>query len=449
MAPADAISTTDALIAVMSTDAQLLPNRVPSLLTTYVAHETIAVLGARGAWQGWRDGMPETETLESVETCDVCGTTTDTHSMDCVPCRSCSERVNYYDRCETCHHCESCCLCSYCESCDSRYRYSDSMCGECGYCESCCDCDQDSGLIHDYSYTPDEITFHSLGEDGQLRRQYSSSRAPDGATYLGLEIETEAVHGDPETIAEIWSEYSSFGYAKHDGSLSDGVECVTHPYTYAALRSAGLDRTLAQMAKAGARAWGTGTCGLHIHVSRRAFAHRSHMWRFARALDALQTELIKLAGRNSDEWATWRTDRPDTIRDVDYVTGRPIWRTYYGGRPPATKIVAGKAESGTRYRAINLENRHTIELRFWRGSLNPIHVLGAAAVTDALVEWTRQMPFRQVRQGLKWLDFMLWAQDHLPSQQYDDITALATRRGLGAFPIDTRTDNEESLACAS
>lgn len=347
---------------------------------------------------------------EELETCDNCRQTS--HSCECERCYSCEE-PRYPDRlCRNCHECRDCCECSYCESCERRH-YADDMCGECDYCTGCCDCSSDSDLIHDYSYTPSELEFVSLSDSGNLVRQYSSGRAPDGATYLGLEIETEAVHGSPHEIAEVWSEYSPFGYAKHDGSLSDGVECVTHPYTYQALRHADLASTLGRMAKTGARAWGTGTCGLHIHVSRRTFAHRSHMWRFVRALDSFQSELIRLAGRNDSQWASWETDE-----GLAYGKGR------------ATKIVAGKASNGTRYRAINMENRHTIELRFWRGSLAPHAVYGAAAITDALVQWTRDMPFRQVREGLYFTDFMSWVEENLSDTQYQDIYTLALKRNM-------------------
>lgn len=373
----------------------------------------------------------ETETETETERCDVCNYVDGQHSSDCVECRDCGDRVDRFaDRCSTCRSCFNCCSCYYCPACEDRYRHSDAMCGSCDYCNSCCEC-SDNGPIHDYNYSPDEITFHAVGADGRIKTKYTASRAPDAATYLGLEIETEAVHGDPESIAQIWVD-SPFGYAKHDGSLSDGVECVTHPYTYQALRVNDLGATLARLAKSGARAWGTNTCGLHIHVSRRAFAHRSHMWRFVRALDSLQNELIQLAGRHSTEWAPWATDSPDYHG-----------RYGYSDRPRATKVVAGKATNGTRYRAINMANRHTIELRFWRGSLNPIHVLGAAAVTDALVEWTRTMTFRTVRQGLTWSDFYMWAADHMTGQQFDDITALAVRRG---FALGAAQDDNEEVA---
>lgn len=389
--------------------------------------------------------MPVTtdETQESQEVqedrCDICHRSTERYGYgycECHECSACGHRLTFgsQDWCSSCDRCHSCCECYICgwRYCQARID-SEDYCFECERCWSCCCCcDEDepsSEFIHDYSYRPDEVTWIRTDPTGKrIIRDYTGGSTPDAATYLGLEIETEAYQCNADDIAEIWT-MSPFGYAKHDGSLSDGAECVTWPITYQALKALCLETTLGQMAKMGARAWGTGTCGLHIHVSRRAFEHRSHLWRFCRALDSLQGELIRLAGRHSQEWASWVTDDPD----------KP-----YCSRPPATKVVAGKAYNGTRYRAINLENRHTVELRFWRGTLNPVGVLGAAAIVDGLVEWTRPMPFRAIRQGLSWSQFVIWARANLPTDQWTDIAALAAKR-LG----ETETETGDDLECAS
>ncbi len=61
-------------------------------------------------------------------------------------------------------------------------------------------------------------------------------------------------------------------YCKHDGSLEDGFEIVTHPMSleyhekhmpWAAV--------LQEAVSMGYRSHQAGTCGLHIHVSRSAF----------------------------------------------------------------------------------------------------------------------------------------------------------------------------------
>lgn len=340
----------------------------------------------------------------------------------CWVCPSCENRVEYI--CESCARCEGCCECMRCDNCEEMYR---SVCPDCDCCGDCCGCHEGSDLIENYSYSPSPLTFHSV-QEGRIYADRSYRAAPDDQAYMGLEIETEAVHGSPKDIARVWLD-SGFGYAKEDGSLSDGVECVTHPHTYAALKHKDrLATTLGQMSKAGARAWGTSTCGLHIHVSRKTFAQRSHLWRFCSAITSLREPLVRLAGRDGGQWCSWDTDDGDGYRR---------------GNPSPTKIVAGKAYQATRYVAVNLENTYTVELRFWRGSINPVHVLGAAAITDALVKWTRVMPFRTVRAGLTWDGFMSWAADHVSPEQYADIAALADRRHL------TYPTKGEATACAS
>lgn len=370
----------------------------------------------------------ETEDNCYCSTCSRCGERVETACDNCERCDPCCrcDRCRYCDRmvdscCGSCQGCERCCECCCCYSCDSLV-YPDDFCGECDRCTECCHCDDGSDIIHDYGYRPSPIAFHDVS-DGRVRVRQDRREAPDNGIYLGLEIEVEAVHGEAEDIAQVWVD-APFGYPKSDGSLSDGVECVTHPYTYEALRVANLPQTLTRLSEAGARAWGPGTCGLHIHISRKAFAQKSHLWRFANALTRLQNELTTLAGRSGGQWASWATDE------------------YH---PSPTKIIAGKKYSQTRYVALNLENTYTVECRFWRGSLNRDHVMGAAAITDALVRWTAVMPYRQVRDGLTWDDFMTWAYFNLSNLQYDDIVALCRRRHL-SYPI---YPTQGETACAS
>ena len=373
----------------------------------------------------------------------------------------------------------------YCNYCDANtvHDSDDHRCSNCGdrmayhdYCDYCeettCGCDHGHDYeamgIQEYNWKPDTIDFHGDVETQYVTRMRGGyPAAPDAQTYLGLEVECEGVHCGPGELAQVWND-SGLGWVATDGSLTDeGVECKTAPATYGALeRRLPLESTLVRLAKVGGRAWGPGHCGLHIHVNRKAFSGRAHAWRFAAAHEAMSTEFRTLSGRQGDEsycqwpkkadsvemkvarqtrieWFQTRYERAPTDSEL---SGYPEWQQD-GKR--ATKVIAGKALNSDRYVNLNVCEK-TIELRFWRGSLRPSHVLGACALADAMVEYTRGMRFPDVRAGITWSKFQTWAAANLPSGQVTRIVNLATLRGVEVAPEmfdrveeDARASREE------
>ena len=95
----------------------------------------------------------------------------------------------------------------------------------------------------------------------------------DDKLFVGIEMETEAKRGNWDTRREA-SEYAQrlepmeLAYLKNDGSLNCGFEIVTHPMTHDFLKNEAdeLWSTLENLrTNMNMMAWGTGTCGLHIH----------------------------------------------------------------------------------------------------------------------------------------------------------------------------------------
>jgi hypothetical protein len=266
-----------------------------------------------------------------------------------------------------------------------------------------------------YGDNPDAIIWRGA-TDIETRCGHSYPPAPTSEAYLGLEIEVEAVGCDANDIAETWNA-SDLGWSKHDGSLSDGVELVSHPTTFERLASSDIARVIGDVNAMGGRAWDPGTCGLHIHVSRKAFADKAHLWRFAAAHQRMSETLQALAGRGNVTYSSW----------PEYRSDRDLSRDPYGP-VQATKVIAGKAYSSERYVAINLLNSGTVELRYWRGTTLAVGVLGAAAVESALFYWTRDLSVRDIASGrMTWERFLAWAQANRPAE-YEAILALADLR---------------------
>ena len=334
------------------------------------------------------------------------GTTTSSGDPVCdscvVMCTKCEDVITCDDEfndvegelwCQSCTNNDA----HWCDLCDTYftgYTYgtddsSDSMCERCyenntTYCEDCdqtylngCeynhDEDVDTRLVHDYSYRPDP-KFHS-SEDENTR------------LYFGIEVETEVRGGSYENrryAAEyaVRLEHEGLAYLKSDGSLECGFEIVSHPMThnYFMNKASTLWNTIGALkSNYDMMAWGTKTCGLHIHISRAGFNGGSHQHRFLQLVYNNKDFYEVLAGRSSSHWAKFDDN-------VDPSTGQ--------------KSLKHKFERGgsDRYAAVNTNNRQTLEMRIFRGSLNTRFIKSCIDLAHASVEFTRVMSVPEVRE---------------------------------------------------
>ena len=262
--------------------------------------------------------------------------------------------------CERCYENNT----TYCEDCDSVYLNG---------CEYNHDEDNDSRLIHDYSYRPDPKFYSS--EDEQTR------------LYFGIEIETEVRGGDygqRRVAAEYAQQLESEGlaYLKSDGSLECGFEIVTHPlsHSYFMNDASTLWNTIGILKERyDMMAWGTKTCGLHIHISRAGFSGGSHQHRFLQLVYNNKDFYEVLAGRSSSHWAKFDDN-------IDPTTGAKSFKH---------KFERGGSD---RYSAVNTNNRQTLEMRIFRGSLNTRFIKSCIDLAHASVEFTRVMSVPEVRE---------------------------------------------------
>jgi hypothetical protein len=127
-------------------------------------------------------------------------------------------------------------------------------------------------------------------------------------------------------------------------------------------------------------AWGTKTCGLHVHISRAGFNGGSHQHRFLQLVYNNKDFYEVLAGRSSSHWAKFDDN-------VDPDTGRKSFKHKFD------------RHGSDRYSAVNTNNRNTLEMRIFRGSLNPRFIKSAIDLAHASVEFTRVMSVKEVRDG--------------------------------------------------
>ncbi len=318
-------------------------------------------------------------------------------------CDSCLD--NHYSECDDCGHyehndnitcdssttlCSSCYENNYitCEQCNTivhtdYYRYAEctgeSLCESCydsHYCE-CSECNPDicdssieshcDNLINDgadaiLDYHPKiDWTFHK-----------SKTDTPDNP-FIGLELESEA--GDDGNINQSCIDLAGLIPNKfiicHDGSLTDGIEVITTPHKYQALRGLKLKAICNTLKSNGMTSHDAKTCGFHIHVERKQWTNK-----YLNNKLAIKSE----------------------ISQVDRLIQSTFNKLNYNGfikkfskRENSQIDQYCKLDIGySRYLAVNLSNDKTIEFRIWNGSLNYERLRANLIFTLAFMDYMQE-----------------------------------------------------------
>ena len=300
-------------------------------------------------------------------------------------CESCAD--NYY----TCDHCDN--LFSdqniavntigitLCEYCYNEYYFTCEGCGEVypqedgeyingyNYCTTCANDHQD--CILSYSYKPNPIFF-----------------GDDNAGY-GIELEIDNGDCREEAAKAITEAGGDHIYLKEDGSLSyAGFEVVTHPATldyhinhfpWTEICDAALSY--------GYRSHDTDTCGLHIHASRSLFGDTQMEQDLTIAKIILlvdrwyDSHIVRFARRNLSKMRHW-ADKPNA--DI-----RP-------GDNDSDAVYKSKKTADSRYKAVNLCNRRTVEFRFFRGTLKRDTIIASIQWVDTIIKYCRNTPLNDL-----------------------------------------------------
>lgn len=376
------------------------------------------------------DDAYETESCEAVcsdcvRVCDCCGDVgtenddynlvdgdrwcedcTDRNASWCESCEEMSRHGNNYIADRDAYWCDSCTTSTYyCEDC-SNYYYE-------GFCEDC----QDNRLIHDYNYRPDPI-FHATKDNERL--------------FFGIEVEVEAGRNLSDA-----SEYAhqlesmDIAYLKSDGSLNCGFEIVTHPMTHDFYKNEvpELYETLNTLRLShGVTSWGTGTCGVHIHVSRSGFNGGAHMHRFLNLVYSNQDFYETMAGRSSDRWAKFS--------DVEMFN--PRTRTY----SKSFRRKLNPDRGSDRYSAVNTNNSATLEMRIFRGTTKENVLKSYIDLAHASVEYTRTLSVKEVANGAllpePFIAYII-ANEHIYSELVERINRIY-------IPTDFIRSNEQKVS---
>ena len=296
-------------------------------------------------------------------------------------CRDCGDR-HWNDDSADGDLCQTCYDEDYvrCERCDAVIHYDDACYHEDEeyhdhpYCRDCFDMDE---TIHDYYYKPEPIFYG------------------DGPRYLGVELELDD-GGENEFCAskllDIANAQKERMYIKHDGSLDDGFEIVSHPATLEYhTNTIPWKKILDEALEMGYYSHNSGTCGLHVHINRAALG---------KSVEEQENTIARIVYFFEKFWDKILRFSRRTETQADR------WASRYGCSMdnPKESLKGAKTSGLGRYTAVNLTNTFTVELRIFRGTLRYKTFMATLQFVDLLCEMAINLADEEF-QTMTWKEF--------------------------------------------
>jgi len=258
-----------------------------------------------------------------------------------------------------------------CSGCDEIFHHDDLLyCDDDGesYCENCSPSQNRIENLFSYNYKPSPQYYrgrYELKNSDQIKN-----------LYYGIELEIED-EGNTDKEYAI-DNLPTFVYAKEDSSLDDGFEIVSYPATYQWLKENTKQwLKILDIRKQGFRSYNTNTCGIHIHLSKNYFSSL-HLYKFLSMFykpDNIKF-ILRISQRTNDNFRQWC----NVIDDGESLT----YKARY------------KNGNYQRYTAVNLQNSHTIEVRIFRGTLNPRSFWKNIEFIQAIVDFTKNTALKEI-----------------------------------------------------
>ena len=340
--------------------------------------------------------------MKNRELCDSCGRDFPTEQLinfegqalcpDCFQsatllCARCGERIwqdentgdNQTPLCQQCYdrYYTSCVRCGriIAEN-DACYHAEDD--GDEPYCQNCWEHQETGAAIHDYYFKPTPIFYGA------------------GPRFLGVELEIDGAGEDSSSarsLLQVANNEADRMYCKHDGSLEEGFELVTHPMTleYHQQKMPWAE-VLHKAIDMGYVSHQAGTCGLHIHVDRTAFGDSEAQQ------DSCIARILYFFEKHWEELLKFSRRTPRQLEQ---------WAARYGYKDQPQEILehAKKGCHKGRYTCVNLTNWNTIEFRMFRGTLKYNTLMATLQLVDKICDVALCLSDEELK-ALSWTTFV-------------------------------------------
>lgn len=286
-------------------------------------------------------------------------------------CNWCNENmliesgINFYNEtiCESCN--DNYVVC--CVNCRDRVHIDDGY-GD-GYCERCFDEEEDVQCGSTRCST--SLNYYRLDDE------------PTPRMYYGIELETgtfDYINFENDIINELPTEY----FDRHedcsifDNGVKQGIEIVGHPMTYKWMKAnPDIWNNVLKLRKKGLRSYKTKTCGIHIHLSKKAFDEH-HLYKFMKMIYGFPSFTRLISQRNDNNLRRWATINGDCTKNLK-------------------QKAKDKCNNGMRNIAVNLDGSYnTVEIRLFRGTLNEMAFWKNIEYIQALLEFTANAKVKEL-----------------------------------------------------
>lgn len=275
----------------------------------------------------------------------------------------------------------------------------------------CRSCQKKDEPINHSEYTPD-LNFYNNGIDMR---------------YFGTELEVD-IDEEKNNICELFENNKGHAYnvlsiansnqkkqriyIKSDGSLENGFEIVSHPMSLSYhMNNMPWQEIMSYLVSEGYLSGDTSTCGLHIHVNRTSMGSTvleegEAIARLLYFTSKFQNELTVFSRRTTDKLNRWA--KFFSLRDS-----------------PQSFLRVAKCGDTEKYSAVNLENKDTIEFRFYRGTLNYNTFIAALQLTDELCEIAVRKSDDEIM-NISWNGFI----NNINHEKKSELIMYLKKRGL-------------------
>lgn len=196
---------------------------------------------------------------------------------------------------------------------------------------------------------------------------------------------------DTIPLWELSSLYDDYIYFKHDGSLHNGVELVTHPTTYIRMFEVGWGDIFKKLEQHNYHA--LTSCGLHIHVTRNSLPLSVGATYSTLANLIVLTQVVYWrAICDLFNRSTSQADRFAASLDVNFNDLKSI---------APKQLIDRQMRAHHRYSAVNLTNDSTVEFRIFPSTLEENKFFAALELVDMFCTIAREYSYKKL---LKLLD---------------------------------------------
>lgn len=275
-----------------------------------------------------------------------------------------------------------------CEGCgflffSSEIFFTETANGEQELCQSCYERQK---LIKEYNWKPARPLYTFAKYETKTEKKL----------FIGTEIEVEPMRASTVRRTEMAAhtmqrlnpnEY----YIKHDGSLHDGWELVTEPWTFYAWQERRDEINSILKFWRENQWWAeSGRAGFHMHLSKNAFT-TIQLYKYSRFIynKTNYKFLNKITQRNGNFFHC-KLDQIDHIYRAKYKANH--------------EVEHNDDPNGSHHTAFNIDNANTCELRIFRGTVNQNLFWKNWEFPIALFYFTQQAGMKDMR----WTKFISW-----------------------------------------